>query len=206
MVFGDRGRVAVADPAGDRLSVLSLDEVCALPLEDDSAAVSAAFTGDDELLAVVDGALQRVDLRRGELIATARPHSAQTLAVGAGPLGETTLGAELDGTYTLRTSGAVVALPGRPPPSPQLRATRCGWLVELWSGLALVGATGAIVQLRLPPLRDGGRPILGGRRVVAAGDRVVLACQPPLAPYVYRLRDLTFEARLEPEAERDQPA
>ena len=43
-------------------------------------------------------------------------------------------------------------------------------------------------------------------RVVAAGDRVVLACQPPLAPYVYRLRDLTFEARLEPEAERDQPA
>ena len=203
-VFGPDGLVAIADPAGDRLALLSLNEVRALPLEEDEPTPDAAFH-DGDLLVVQRGTLSRVALPHGDASVVAGL-TGQILSVAArrGRAACTSLAA--DGAYLfhdLDAPGAPVALPGRAPPSPALIATDDGWLVELWSGAAVVDGRGIRHQLRLPLGKDGARLFTGGRTLAAAGTRALIACQPPLAPYVYRVSDLTFERRLELEPERD---
>jgi len=203
VVFGPDGLVAVADPGGDQLSLLSLNEVRALPLEEEEATADAAFHAGG-LLAVQRGALRSFALPHGD--ATVLGDAAcqhLSVATSAGRAAYTTLAA--DGAYLFHHADAPdapIALPGRAPPSPGLIGTPDGWLVELWSGAAIVDGRGIRHQLRLPLGKDGARLFTGGRTLAASGERALVACQPPLAPYVYRLRDLTFERRLEPEPER----
>jgi len=204
VVFGPEGLVAVADPAGDRLALFSLDEVRAVPLDGDGQpAVDAAFSSSG-LWAVQSGALQHHHLPSGDCTER-RQQGKQHLSVAAasGAVAWTTIG--MDDTYLLHYgdgAGEGYALPGRAPPCPSLRHTAAGWLVELWAGVALHRGGRLLHQLRLPVGRDGARPLLSGRSALAAGGRLLLACQPPLAPYVYRLDDLSFEARLEAEPPR----
>jgi hypothetical protein len=111
------------------------------------------------------------------------------------------VGVEANDYLALRQGLKQVALPGWPPPTPALHPTPGGWLVEFWGGVLLAGPEGVRRTFRLPVGRfaERPRPIQANRGVLPTGPRLLLACDPPLAPYVYRLSDLSFQARLEPE-------